>query len=498
MIKLFISLCDQCVSRRIFPKPVVGKPIVSVGFMTRMQVDLVDMRSSEYNNYKWIFHAKDHFSKYSWLFPMVSKEAINVAHILQLIFYQFGPPKILQSDNGREFVAKVITDLTKIWPSLLIINGRPRHPQSQGLVERSNSVVRQLLGKWFSTNNSLDWPSGLGTVMFAINTSIAKSTNKTPFEVVFGQHPRTEDDVWKNILNCEQQSSVEIANIVKEMDDVEPQSAFTNDDNNIEELNANGKITHNEDPEESNSTNDQNQEMIIDHEECVGEAGLLPNIDDLNIIPNSNDRHQQVRDEAEQSYLKNAQSQLIKYKNSAAKRRRKYVISDIDGLKVSDVDRTNTSSTILPCKIVDKYSKNDEFMHIVATQNGILKEHFESTAFLDLTSANFASLRSTNTDDLPTITFIQASQIYTNFKSTETCKCSGDCNTNRCCCKKNNRKCCTKCHSDKKSKCKNCSTSCYVFCCIRISRFIVLYYLSLFNVHFFLQLIYSINVLFSI
>jgi hypothetical protein len=169
---------------------------------------------------------------------MVSKEAINVAHILQSIFYQFGPPKILQSDNGREFVAKVITDLTKIWPSLLIINGRPRHPQSQGLVERSNSVVRQLLGKWFSTNNSIDWPSGLVTVMFAINTSIAKSTNKTPFEVVFGQHPRTEDDVWKNILNCEQQSCinkmileedlpVEIANIIKEMDDVEPQSAFT-------------------------------------------------------------------------------------------------------------------------------------------------------------------------------------------------------------------------------------------------------------------------------
>ncbi len=226
----------------------------------------------------------------------------------------------------------------------------------------------------------------------------------------------------KNILNCEQQGCinkmileedlpVEIANIIKEMDDVEPQSAFTNDDNNIEELNANGKMTHNEDPEESNGTNDQNQEMIIDHEECVGEAGLLPNIDDLNIILNSNDRHQQVRDEAEQSYLKNAQSQLIKYKNSAAKRRRKNVIGDIVGLKVSDVDRTNTYSTILPCKIVDKYSKNDEFMHIVATQNGILKEHFESTAFLDLTSANFASLRSTNTDDLPTITFIQASQI---------------------------------------------------------------------------------------
>ncbi|CAF4648456.1 unnamed protein product, partial [Rotaria sp. Silwood1] len=89
---------------------------------------------------------------------------------------------------------------------------------------------------------------------------------------------------------------------------------------------------------------------------------------------------------------------------------------NIVGLKVSDVDRTNTFSTILPCKIVDKYSKNAEFMHIIATQNGIIKEHFDSTAFLDLTNANFASLRSINTDELPTITFIQASQIYTNFK----------------------------------------------------------------------------------
>jgi hypothetical protein len=77
-------------------------------------------------------------------------------------------------------------------------------------------------------------------------------------------------------------------------------------------------------------------------------------------------------------------------------------------------------------------------------------------AFLDLTTANFASLRAADTGQLPTITFIQASQIYTNFKSIETCKCSGNCNTNRCYYKKNNRKCCTKCHSDKHSTCKNC------------------------------------------
>lgn len=56
----------------------------------------------------------------------------------------------------------MILDLKLIWPELIIINGRPRHPQSQGLVERSNAVVQQMLGKWQETNKTLDWATGLG------------------------------------------------------------------------------------------------------------------------------------------------------------------------------------------------------------------------------------------------------------------------------------------------------------------------------------------------
>jgi hypothetical protein len=52
------------------------------------------------------------------------------------------------------------------WPDLKIINGRPRHPQSQGLVERSNAVVQHMLGKWLETNKSSDWPTALGIIAF--------------------------------------------------------------------------------------------------------------------------------------------------------------------------------------------------------------------------------------------------------------------------------------------------------------------------------------------
>jgi len=97
-------MCDCCQLRRSFPKPISGKPIISIGFLTRMQMDLIDMRSTEYNGFNFIMHVKDHFTKFSWLFALSSKEAKFVANNLKGIFCTFGPPTILQSDNGKEFV----------------------------------------------------------------------------------------------------------------------------------------------------------------------------------------------------------------------------------------------------------------------------------------------------------------------------------------------------------------------------------------------------------
>ena len=118
--------------------PPMSCPTISLGFLTRVQVDLIDMSSQPDGDYKWILHARDHFSKFSWTFPLTSKRAAEVAEKLTMLFCMFGPPKILQSDNGREFVASVINNITTLWPGLLIIHGSPRRPQTQGCVESGN------------------------------------------------------------------------------------------------------------------------------------------------------------------------------------------------------------------------------------------------------------------------------------------------------------------------------------------------------------------------
>lgn len=67
-----------------------------------------------------------------------------------------------------------------------------------------------------------------------------------------------------------------------------------------------------------------------------------------------------------------------KYIKKSSKRQRTYVIGDLIGLKVADVDRTNTSSIIVPCKIFHSKAQSEETMYNVATVNGIIDEIFSS------------------------------------------------------------------------------------------------------------------------
>jgi len=129
--------------------------------MSRVQVDLIDLRTRPDGDYKYIAHARDHFTRFSWAIPLKNKEAIYVASFLFQIFTQFGPPVFLQSDNGKEFVASIVRDLIQLWPGTRIINGRPRHPRSQGLVEKGNDILENKLSAWFKANNCEDWSMGL-------------------------------------------------------------------------------------------------------------------------------------------------------------------------------------------------------------------------------------------------------------------------------------------------------------------------------------------------
>ena len=109
--------------------------------------------------------------------------------MFDLFHFLGSPPKILQFDNGKEFTAVIIKELISLWPTVKIINGRPCHPQSQGLVERANGILQQKLGKWKEDTGRHDWSFGLRLVILSMNHSYCHSHKKTPYELVYGDKP---------------------------------------------------------------------------------------------------------------------------------------------------------------------------------------------------------------------------------------------------------------------------------------------------------------------
>jgi len=148
------------------------------------------MQSTPDRGYVQILNYQDHFTKFLVLKPMKSKSASETAYNLIDIFTTIGAPMVLQSDNGREFVASVIDELKTMWPMLRIVHGRARHPQSQGSVERANADIKQMLIAWTIDNETRKWGEGLRFVQLQKNSSPHRNlSNRCPYQVLFGQKP---------------------------------------------------------------------------------------------------------------------------------------------------------------------------------------------------------------------------------------------------------------------------------------------------------------------
>ena len=187
-LELYKSLCEECQKKRKRPvtKGVVVRPILTKEYSSRGQVDLIDMQAMPHSQNKWILVYQEHLTKFCVLKPLTTKRAAEVAFQLVDIFLLLGAPAILQSDNGSEFTASVNTDLKKVWPKLALVHGKPRHPQSQGSVERANGDIKDMLVAWLADNKTQGWTVGIKFVQFQKNSAFHSGIKCSPYSAMFG------------------------------------------------------------------------------------------------------------------------------------------------------------------------------------------------------------------------------------------------------------------------------------------------------------------------
>ena len=128
-----------------------------------------------------MFVYQDHLTKFVIFRALTSKRAAEVAHHLLDISLLIGAPSIPQSDNGSEFTAEVISELKIVWPRLVMVHGKPRHPQSQGSVERANGDIKDMLVAWMGDNDTNDWSVSITFVQFQNNSSYHSGIQRSPY-----------------------------------------------------------------------------------------------------------------------------------------------------------------------------------------------------------------------------------------------------------------------------------------------------------------------------
>ena len=156
--------------------------------MERVQMDLIDMRREPDRKYGWILDIKDHYSRFCMLYPLRRRRGKHVVRCFLQWIATMGPPMILQTDNGVEFVTALLTQVA-VQHQILIRRGQSGRPRSQGLIERANGHVRNLIAKWCNRFCENRWSRSLPSIALACNTSVHSSTRRTPFEMVFGRAP---------------------------------------------------------------------------------------------------------------------------------------------------------------------------------------------------------------------------------------------------------------------------------------------------------------------
>ena len=185
---LSCSTCARCKIRRhkpygkIQPLPVPNKPweIIGVDF-------IVSLPSSQ--DCTCIMVVSDHLTKMIHLVPCsdVPSADLTAKMLLYNVFRYHGFPKIIVSDHGSQFSSEFWTSLCSA------LNTKPRlatahHQQTNGQVERANSVIEQYLRCYCSTAQN-EWCFYLPLCEMAYNNSFHKSINMSPFCANYGFNP---------------------------------------------------------------------------------------------------------------------------------------------------------------------------------------------------------------------------------------------------------------------------------------------------------------------
>ena len=182
--------CLVCVSRRgagrVTRPPL--HPIPVGGPFQRVAVDVLQLPPTVNGN-RYVVVFMDYLTKWPEAYATADQTASTIARLfVEQIVCRHGIPSELLSDRGQNFLSTLMQEICRLL-KVKKLNTSGYHPQTDGLVEKFNSTLIEMIAKCAS-DKPLDWDTRLPYLLFAYRSSAQESTRESPFYLVYGRDPR--------------------------------------------------------------------------------------------------------------------------------------------------------------------------------------------------------------------------------------------------------------------------------------------------------------------
>lgn len=197
-IKHHIKQCEFCEKNKIGRHTRNPMQISSTSSQPfeKVAVDLIgEIFPHSAENHNYIFTCIDDLTKWAIAVPIKGCTALTIAHaFITNVVLQFGPPKILLSDNASYFTSELISQLTRLLKIKKFFT-TPYRPQSS-ICERLHKDLNAYL-RTFVQKEEDQWHEIINYAIYSHNTTPSTTTNFTPYELLFGYEPNLPMEILK-------------------------------------------------------------------------------------------------------------------------------------------------------------------------------------------------------------------------------------------------------------------------------------------------------------
>lgn len=161
--------------------------------------DLIDLSKFKYQNsyHAWLMTVINIFSRKAYGRAMKTKGAVDVATAFGSIITEAGyAPRLLQTDNGTEWLNKQVQDLLREH-GIIHRTVQVGDHHKQGVIERFNGTIMGKIARNMSANKTKNWVNYLPSILDSYNNSYHRTIKMTPNEADSEENEDEVADLWQ-------------------------------------------------------------------------------------------------------------------------------------------------------------------------------------------------------------------------------------------------------------------------------------------------------------